>query len=144
MKLRNTKNALRPDGEWIAQEKSNLLAWIVFHAAGLWSAASYWLRFKRVCAWHQPAPRRMGGSPLARRRTHGICPECFARVSNEIISHGETNLRVSVAKVGHAGGMSLPAPPARNCAVPAWLQWPAAGDMDTSRPRVPRGKNFDE
>jgi hypothetical protein len=103
---------------------------------------SYWLRFKRICAWHQPKPCRMGGNPLARRRTHGICPDCFARISAEIISHGETSPRVSVAQGRHPDEPSLPAPPARNGAVPARLQRPSAGDTDTARPAVLRGKTF--
>jgi hypothetical protein len=122
------------------QEHSSPAAWLVFHGIGVWAAISYWLRFRRICAWHEPKQKRMGGNPFARRATHGICPECFARVSAEIISHGETNLRVSVTKAGQRGEASLPAPPARNCAVPARLQWPIAGDMDTTRPAVLRGK----
>jgi hypothetical protein len=142
MNSRNTQHATRPDTELTIQESPSLSAWITFHVVAIWSAVSYWLRFRRVCAWHEPKPRRMGGNPFARRVTHGICPDCFARVSAEIISHGETHLRVSVTKAGQRGGASLPAPPARNCAVPAWLQWPSAGDMDTTRPAVLRGKNL--
>ena len=100
--------------ELTIQERSNLSGWITFHAVAIWSAASYWLRFRRVCAWHEPKPKRMGGNPLARRVTHGICPECFARVSAEIISHGETDLRVSVTKAGqHGRGVSSRAPGAQ-------------------------------
>jgi hypothetical protein len=141
MNSRNTQHATRPDIELINQEPANISAWLTFHTMAIWSAANYWLRFRRVCAWHEPKPRRMGGNPLARRITHGICPECFARVSAEIISHGETDLRVSVTKAGEWSGASLPAPPARNCAVPAWLQWPSAGDTDTPRFAVLRGKS---
>jgi hypothetical protein len=137
-----TQHATRSDPEQTIQEPANPSAWITFHVVAIWSAAGYWLRFRRVCAWHEPKPKRMGGNPFARSVTHGICPECFARVSAEIISHGETNLRVSVTKAGQKGGASLPAPPARNCAVPAWLQWPSAGDTDTPRPALLRGKNF--
>jgi len=142
MNLRNTKHGIRPDPESTMQERPNPYAWFVFHAFAIWSAASYWLKFRRVCAWHQPKPQRMGGNPIARRVTHGICPECFARVSGEIISHGETNLRVSVTKVGQQDEASLPAPPARNCAVPARLQRPSAGDTDTTRTAILRGKPF--
>jgi hypothetical protein len=142
MKSHHTEYASRPDPELAIRESSNPVIWFTFHAIAFWSAASYWLKFRRVCAWHRPSPRRMGGNPFARRATHGICPDCFVRVSDEIISHGETDLRVSVTKAGQQGGSSLPAPPARNCAVPAWLQWPAAGDMDTARPAILRGKNF--
>lgn len=142
MKSRNTKYRVRPDKELAAQDRAGLFGWLIFHALALWAAASYWLKFKRICAWHEPKPQRMGGNPFAHRLTHGICPDCFARVSGEIISHGETDLRVSVTKDGHTGRPSLPAPPARNCAVPAGLQWLAAGDMDTARPRVLRGKIF--
>jgi hypothetical protein len=142
MKLRHTKVASRPDPEFASQERSNPFLWVVFHAIALWSAAGHWLRFKRICAWHQPKPLRMGGNPLARGGTHGLCPECFARVSCEIISHGEKGLRVSVTKGKHPGGSSLPAPPARKCAVPARLQRPSAGDMDTARPAILRGKTF--
>ena len=142
MNSRNTQHATRRDTELAVQEPSNVFAWLTFHAVALWSTASYWLRFRSVCAWHEPKRKRMGGNPFAPRVTHGICPDCFARVSAEIISHGETNLRVSVTKTGQQGEASLPAPPARNCAVPAGLQWPSAGDMDTTRPAVLRGKNF--
>ncbi len=142
MNSRNPQCATRPDPESAMQERSNRLAWSIFHAVAFWSAASYWLRFRRVCAWHEPKPQRMGGNPFARRVTHGICPGCFARISSEIISHGETDLRVSVTKVGQQDGASLPAPPARKCAVPAWLQRPAAGDMDSTRTAILRGKPF--
>jgi hypothetical protein len=130
------------DPEFVSQERFNPILWMIFHGLALWSAVSYWLRFKRVCAWHEPRPRRMGGNPLARRSTHGICPECFVRISAEIISHGETSPRVSVAQGRHTDGPSLPAPPARNGAVPARLQWPSAGDTDTTRPAILRGKLF--
>jgi len=140
MNSRNTEHATRIDPETTIQEQSSVSAWFTFHVIAVWSAFSYWLRFRRICAWHSPKRKRMGGNPFARRVTHGICPECFARVSAEIISHGEMALRVSVAK-DEQGGASLPAPPARNCAVPAGLQWPSAGDMDTSRPAILRGKS---
>jgi hypothetical protein len=84
----------------------------------------------------------MAGNPWARHSTHGICPDCFARISAEIISHGEAGPRVSVTKGRHTGGASLPAPPARNGAVPARLQRPSAGDTDTTRPEILRGKIF--
>ena len=142
MKLRHTNGASRLDPEFASQERTNPVLWVVFHAIALWSAAGSWLRFKRICAWHEPKPLRMGGNPLARRSTHGLCPECFARVSGEIISHGEKGLRVSVTKGKHPGGSSLPAPPARKCAVPARLQRPSAGDLDTARPAILRGKTF--
>jgi hypothetical protein len=134
MKSRNTKHGANPDSELTAQERFNTLAWLVFHVVAFWSAASYWLRSKRICAWHEPRPQRMGGNPFARRSTHGLCPECFARVSAEIISHGEMDLRVSVTKDRQLDGPPLPAPPACNCAVPAWLQRPSAGDTDAARP----------
>ena len=130
------------DPEFVAQERPRLFTWLVFHAIAFWSNASYWLRFRRVCAWHEPKPRRLGGNPFARRLTHGICPECFARVSAEIISHGETDPHVSVVRARQTVGPSLLAPPARNCAVPARLQRPVAGDPDTTRPIVLRGKIF--
>jgi len=140
---RNTQHAARPDSEITLQERSSPLAWFTFHVVALWSIVSYWLQFRRVCAWHEPKPWRMGGNPFARRVTHGMCPECFARVSAEIISHGETDPHVSVVRAGHTGRPSLPAPPARNCAVPARLQWPTAGDPDTSQSAILRGKNFE-
>src|SRR6516165_2696880 len=139
MNSRNPERTTRPDAEQSIQEPSSIFAWCVFHAVAFWGTTSYWLRFRRICACHEPKRKRMGGNPFAPRVTHGICPDCFARVSAEIISHGETCLRVSVAKTGEQGEASLPAPPARNCAVPAWLQWPSAGDMDTPRPAVLRG-----
>jgi hypothetical protein len=143
MNSRNTHHAPRKtDPESALQEKFNPLAWLIFHVIAMWSAASYWLRFKRICAWHQPRPRRMGGNPFAPRATHGLCADCFARVSAEIISHGESGLRVSVTEARQPGGPSLLAPPARNCAVPARLQRPSAGDPDTTRPAILRGKSF--
>ena len=140
MNSRFTPHVSPPDPESAQQERFTVVTWLIFHAIAFWSAASFWLRFRRVCAWHEPKPRRMGGNPFARRVTHGICPECFARVSAEIISHGETDLRVSVTKAGQADESSLLAPPARNCAVPARLQRPSAGDPDTARPALLRGK----
>ena len=134
--------ARRPDPELFSQERFNPLLWIVFHAVAVWSVASYWLRFKRICAWHEPRPCRMGGNPFARRSTHGLCPDCFARVSGEIISHGETGPRVCVAQGWQSVRPSLPAPPARKCAVPARLQRPSAGDTDTARPAILRGKTI--
>jgi hypothetical protein len=142
MKAHQTNGASRLDPEFASQERANPVLWVVFHVIALWSAAGRWLRFKRICAWHEPKPRRLGGNPLARRSTHGLCPECFARVSCEIISHGEKGLRVSVTKGKHPGGSSLPAPPARKCAIPARLQRPSAGDLDTARPAILRGKTF--
>src|ERR1041385_4879660 len=103
MSLPKTQKANHSDAELAIQESSNMPSWVLFHAVGLWSAISYWLRFRRVCAWHKPKQKRMGGNPFAPRVTHGICPECFARVSAEIISHGETDLRVSVTKARHMG-----------------------------------------
>jgi len=141
MNSRNTQHATRSGAELAIQEAPNVSAWIIFHAVAIWSAAGYWLRFRRFCAWHQPKPKRIGGNPFARQVTHGICPECFARVRAEIISHGETCLRVSVAEAGRQGGASPPTPPARNCAVPARLQWPSAGDTDTTRPAILRGNS---
>lgn len=156
MNPRNTPRVTCSNPELTAQEPSRLLAWLTFHAVALWSAAAHWLKFKRTCAWHEPKLRRLGGNPLARRTTSGICDECFARLSAEIyahaqfstqnsqlisISHGETGLRVlNVAEDRRSGGPSLLAPPARNCAVPARLQRPSAGDPDTIRPAVLRGK----
>ena len=142
MNSRFTNHVSRPDPEHAQQERFNPLAWLIFHTLAFYAAASYWLRFKRICAWHAPKPRRMGGNPFASQATHGICAECFARVSDEIISHGETNLRVSVTKARQPGGPSLLAPPARNCAVPARLQRPSTGDPDTTRPAILRGKNI--
>jgi hypothetical protein len=147
MKSRNTHHVSRPDPESTQQERPHPLAWFVFHLIALWTAASFWLRYRRICAWHEPKPRRMGGNPFAPRATHGLCPECFARISAEIISgaqiisHGETDPHVSVVRVRQADESSLLAPPARNCAVPARLQRPSAGDPDTARPALLRG-NF--
>ena len=88
------------------QERFHPFRWLTFHAISLWSSASFGLRFRRVCAWHEPKPRRMGGNPFAHRVTHGLCPECFARISAAIISHGETDPHVSVVGAGHTGGPS--------------------------------------
>jgi hypothetical protein len=142
MNSRFTKHVSRPDPERAIQERSNPFTWLIFHGLALWAAVSFWLRFKRICAWHQPAPRRIGGNPFAPRATHGLCADCFVRLSGEIISHGESDLRVSVTKVGQPGESSLLAPPARNCAVPARLQRSSAGDPDTTRPKILRGKSF--
>ena len=58
----------------------------VCFAAGFclgWTERAWrWLLWKRVCAWHQPKPVRMGGNPLAWRRTDGLCADCRARVYN--------------------------------------------------------------
>jgi hypothetical protein len=124
------------DVELVIQERFSVVAWLVFHGVAAWSAISQWLRFKRICAWHEPEPKRMGGNPFARRRTFGLCPDCFVRLSNEIISHGETDLRVRLTKEKHPSRASLPTPPARNCAAPAWLQRLYAGDTGTTPPQV--------
>lgn len=142
MNSRNTKHGTRLDPEAASQEYPGPIAWLLFHTIALWSAASYWLRFKRICAWHEPQPRRMGGNPLARRCTHGLCRECFARISAEIISHGETGLRGSVTKDKNPAGPPLPAPPARNCAAPAWLQRPAPATQTRPGGHFSVGKNF--
>ena len=142
MNLLNTDHNSRLDPELVQQELPTWFGGLIFHLIAFSSAALFWLKFRRVCAWHQPKSCRMGGNPFARRATHGMCPECFARISAEIISHGETDLRVSVTKAWHTGGSSLLAPPARNCAVPARLQRPSAGDPDTTRPAILRGKTF--
>lgn len=65
----------------------NIVGWLIFHAIALWSALSYWARFKRVCAWHEPKQIRMGGNPFARKTTHGMCRECFEKQQREILSH---------------------------------------------------------
>jgi hypothetical protein len=142
MNPHSTHHVSSPDPELAQQERSHPITWLIFHAIAFYTTASYWMRFKRVCAWHQPRPRRMGGNPFAPHVTHGLCAECFARVSGEIISHGETDLRVDVTKVRRPGGPSLLAPPARYCAVPVRLQRPSAGDPDTTRPAILRGKPF--
>lgn len=38
--------------------------------------AIHWLRCRRVCAW---CGRRLGGNPLSRTVTHGLCWRCLAR-----------------------------------------------------------------
>lgn len=69
------------------RDATRAIDWLVFHAIAIWSSASRWLRFKRICAWHLPRPIRMGGNPLARRMTHGVCRECCDRQKAEILSH---------------------------------------------------------
>lgn len=54
---------------WIA------LAWWPRTAAGL-RASWRWLGWRRECSW---CHTRLGGNPLARRVTHGICRPCEAR-----------------------------------------------------------------
>jgi hypothetical protein len=136
MNSRNTKHGLSrrraaaetpPDPEFTMQEHSNPLAWIIFHAIAIWSAASYRLRSLRDLILRQKLDKNSRTTEYA---THSK------------ISHGETDLRVSVTKAGHLGGPSLLAPPARNCAVPATLQRPTAGDPDTTRPTLLRGKTI--
>jgi hypothetical protein len=75
------------DPELAMQERFNPFAWVVFHLVAAWSTASRWIRFKRVCAWHEPKARYMGGNPFARRLTHGMCPDCAAKYKAEIVSH---------------------------------------------------------
>jgi hypothetical protein len=76
-----------PDPESSLQERFTVLAWLVFHLVALWSLpgaalwrAKKWWQFKRICAWHRPAPIRFGGNPFARRSTHGMCPKCAAQI----------------------------------------------------------------
>src|SRR4051812_14269773 len=83
------QHGTKPEMELTIQEPSGFATAFIFHIVALWSVISYWLRFRRVCSWHKPKQKRRGGNRFARRITHGICPECFASVSAEIISHGE-------------------------------------------------------
>jgi hypothetical protein len=71
------------------QEPRNVVVWITFHAFALFSAVSRWWRFKRVCAWHSKL-MRMGGNPLAKQVTHGICADCAAKQFDEIMKHQQT------------------------------------------------------
>jgi len=77
----------REHGTESADFISTACAWVVFHAVAVYTAASRWLRFKRVCAWHKPQPIWMGGNPLARRVTHGICRDCAAKWEKEVFTH---------------------------------------------------------
>ena len=143
MNSRNTQPVTRPDIELAIQEQPNRLSLVRFPRRRTSERRLVLAEIPpRLRLARTEAAAHGRQSLRASRSTHGMCPECFARVSGEIISHGETDLRVSVTKAGHQGGASLPAPPARNCAVPAWLQRPSAGDTDTTRPAVLRGKNF--
>ena len=38
-----------------------------------WRALVWWLTTVRTCAW---CGKRLGGSPFARKETHGICLPC--------------------------------------------------------------------
>ena len=37
-----------------------------------WVRVTRWFRFKRICAWGDP-PHYMGGNPLSKNETHGVC-----------------------------------------------------------------------
>jgi len=54
-------------------------ALMILAAAGLVFSPSFraWFFLKRVCAWCKPK-RWIGGNPLARRTSDGICPRCRA------------------------------------------------------------------
>ena len=68
------------DPELAMQETGGRLntafAWLVFHAVVIWAGAHAWLTLKRQCAWCRC---RLGGNPLSRNVTHGICPACRKR-----------------------------------------------------------------
>ena len=66
------------------QERGNAFVWIIFHVLAVHASVSKWLRWKRVCSWHNGY---MGGNPFARNVTHGICLKCFKKEQAEIISH---------------------------------------------------------
>ena len=85
---------VKRDPEFTLTQRDAVTAidWAIFHTIAIYSSVSYWLRFKRICAWHEPKPIRMGGNPWARNVTHGMCPQCFARVSGEIASHDAKRL----------------------------------------------------
>jgi hypothetical protein len=80
MNSRNTRHATRFDPELNSQERFNPVLWLVFHAVALWSAAAYWVRFKRICAWHEPSARRMGGNP-SRAAAHTASARTVLRAS---------------------------------------------------------------
>lgn len=85
MKTLNSK--LSADSEEALQERFNPFAWVVFHLVAVYSSIARWLKFKRICSWHEPKPLYMGGNPFARRVTHGMCPDCARKFKVEIISH---------------------------------------------------------
>lgn len=62
---------------------STMLGFLVFHAIGIYSSVSWWLRFKRICSWCQ---HRLGGNPFARNVTHGMCKECCKKWRGEVKS----------------------------------------------------------
>lgn len=57
-------------------------AWftVKLRALGAWR----WLILRRVCAW---CKTNLGGNPLARTTSHGICPCCFAAKKAQIRSY---------------------------------------------------------
>ena len=46
---------------------------IAFWALVLWTTLGRWWEFRRVCAW---CGARLGGNPLAKTTSHGICRAC--------------------------------------------------------------------
>ena len=66
-----------PDPEYLANQSAGpatlAFAWLVFQAVIVWTSVITWLTWQRQCAWCQC---RLGGNPLSRRVTHGICPCC--------------------------------------------------------------------
>lgn len=70
-----------------------VLGWAVFSTliAGFFVLTWRWVTVRRECKWCNP-PHYMGGNPLARRRTHGMCKKAMDRSVCELAglsAHGE-------------------------------------------------------
>lgn len=92
MKPDTSHPAPRTDAESTMQERFNPVAWLVFHLVALWTTVAHWLRFKRICSWHEPKPCYMGGNPFARRVTHGMCPACAVKFECEVVDRDPKHL----------------------------------------------------
>ena len=75
------------DPEFALQESAGALGnWIagcIFHALALPVRFRAWLKLRRECSW---CDRRLGGNPLPRHVTHGICPACSEKMRAEILA----------------------------------------------------------
>lgn len=48
------------------------------------SRLGFWCTHRRICAWCTPK-RYLGGNPLAKNTTDGICAGCFAKMQRSLV-----------------------------------------------------------
>ena len=78
--------------------------------------AWHWVKWKRVCSW---CGDRLGGNPVARRITHGMCAACARQWQKELNFHepatGESeHLQRASAAARHPANNTAPPPPSQH------------------------------